>query len=849
MRLEASQEDREREYDRLHHSDYESGFDTDSTGDSGMSDEFSLDDLFADDTSSSGGGDDFFSSFGSTNSSNGNNFGNSNDPFGTNSNNGFGSSNDPFGSGFGQNNGFGQGNNFGGGFGQSNGFGQNNSFGQGNNFGGGFGQNNGFGGLGQNNGFGQGFGQNNSFGGLGQNPQQQQKQPDMMDKAFETGVDTAKNLGGIFLDMFKSVKERSADDFGYLSRNIIIAGAFSLPIGILLGIIGVSTGVRFLSFAGISLQIALCGALSLAFGITGIGISVLVLLKRGEADAGELNDILDVPGGQDNITDVFEDNIGDSFDDMFGTDLDELFADDNSEIDTDSVVDDDIEISLDDDEDKPNIIIDTPVAVDYDSLLEDISSNDVINRERLFATFKLMFPLCTPEFAVKKKLEETSKEFQSLATYCTKALANIANCSMEEIPDSVKLVEVEENYFSYTLKLRRFNKVKNCDALANEIEIYTRDNSSDESVNATVTLEGDYYKIVLTKGVSAIVSFGDVFKSQEVCDFFLDKNNKMPIITGIDELGNVITEDAKVLDSMMITGKPRSGKSWYVLGIIMMLMLFNTPEEVQFIIVDPKGSNLFKTLSLMPHVCGLHDNKKILSILDDIIILEAKRRTDILANHKCDDIWALRKKGVVLPILYLVLDEYITIKNELSADEQKELTAKIQTLISRLPSLGIRLILVPHRATGIFDKTNRSMLQFTACVRADAEEVQDVTGDKSWKRALVQQGDTAARGGKLKSATYVRGVALTASDEENTRFIETAAKSLYKMGVEVPDMSTMRIACNKTDAKAKAAQLKGQSGTTFVQDSFSNDIDTSTPLNPKSILDSLNSDSIDFSSI
>ena len=33
--------------------------------------------------------------------------------------------------------------------------------------------------------------------------------------------------------------------------------------------------------------------------------------------------------------------------------------------------------------------------------------------------------------------------------------------------------------------------------------------------------------------------------------------------------------DAKYYDTMLIAGKPRSGKSWYVLSILMSLMLFN----------------------------------------------------------------------------------------------------------------------------------------------------------------------------------------------------------------------------------------------------------------------------------
>ena len=275
---------------------------------------------------------------------------------------------------------------------------------------------------------------------------------------------------------------------------------------------------------------------------------------------------------------------------------------------------------------------------------------------------------------------------------------------------------------------------------------------------------------------------------------------------------------------MLIAGKPRSGKSWYLLSILMSMMLFNSPELVQFIIIDPKESNLFKTIALMPHVCGLHTDEDILTILDDIINIEAPRRKKILSDHRCDDIWALRKKGVNLPVLYLVIDEYMTVIGNLADDKDKiaEFNTKMRVLISQLPSQGIRLMFVPHRATGVVDKTNRTMIQFTACVRSDSADVIDTLGIKKWDRALTQPGDIAYKSSSSRNAKYVRGAALTCDDGENTLFIETAAKAFYKMGVNIPDMSCMRIACNR-DEKMIHEEL--DDGTTRVQYDVNNVFD------------------------
>ena len=124
-------------------------------------------------------------------------------------------------------------------------------------------------------------------------------------------------------------------------------------------------------------------------------------------------------------------------------------------------------------------------------------------------------------------------------------------------------------------------------------------------------------------------------------------------------------------------------------------------------------------------------------------------------------------------------------------------------MISQLPSKGIRLIFVPQRATGVVNKTNRTMLQFTGAVKADLEDVNDTLGIKNWKRPLVNQGDIAIKTSSLKEAKFVRGSALTTSDEDNAALIEVMAKAFYKMGVDLPYMGAMNIAVNRDEEKIR----------------------------------------------
>lgn len=642
------------------------------------------------------------------------------------------------------------------------------------------------------------------FNGIGQQVQPEPPKPDRLDVVFDALGEASLSLGQVLIETFKSVRNRNADDLGYLSRNMLLTGLGLTAAGVAVGLIGAFNGVKYISFSGFPAHFIAAGILSVGSGLFGLGFAAFQIAKasdEGSLTIPELSNISDEIA--DDATVDYEDNIGDILNDLFG----DSEEDDREGSDGSSVS------SLSGYENHYNTggVIDTPVfaapiKIDFEEKLAEVRENTYLSREVLFNTFKTFLPCNTPTFADRRDIDENSELFNSLETIALKALCNIAKCELEDVKSHLE--SATETYFSYELRLKRIRGINKIDDIEREMEAYFRDSSSDTSVNATVDIEGDFYKIIITKGESAVVTFGDVFRQQYACDFVLDTENKLPIITGISELGKVIMDDAKVYDSMLVAGKPRSGKSWYLGSILMMLALFNTPDDVAFIVIDPKESNLFNTFALLPHVLGLHNDKNVLEIMEDIIVNEGSRRKKLLADNKCDDIWALRKKGIKIPVLYLVIDEYITVRNNLGSLD-KELDNKLQVIISQLPSQGIRLLFVPHRATGVVNRTNRTMLSFTASVKGDTEDVKDTLGIKQWTRALTKPGDIAIKTSSNRDAMYVRGAALTTSDEANAELIRNAAKAFYKMGVDMPDTSNMRIACNR-DEETIRAELSGE---------------------------------------
>ena len=662
---------------------------------------------------------------------------------------------------------------------------------------------------------------NNGNNGAGQI---QAAKPDRFDKALDAYASGMSNLGEVIVELVKSIKNRTADDFGAYSSNLIKTGMIGLVIFIALCAVSALTSVKFLSIKAFGGMMILSCSLCAGTGMICLGTAAMRIAGATRDSEPDIKNLPDAGSDKpDDATDDYEDSLGDIMDDLFNDDPDFNEPLDDPNEDPFNLGGNAFEPEDEPVEFKPNTGHESG-SLDKIKKVDSIRENKLLSRKVLVEELVEFLPLENPNFAETHEIDPNDQVFGVIETYCLKAMANMLKCEMEEVDSSV--VELIETFYSYEVKLKRVKSIKNMTELASEIEIYARKDPRDTGVSVSIDIVGDYFKAVITKGERELVTMGDCFQLKEVKDFFMNEKVKLPMICGINELGNVLTYDAKLFDTMLIAGKPRSGKSWYVLSIILSLALFNTPEDVQFIIVDPKEANLFNQISLLPHVAGLHNDSQVLQIMDDIISNEAPRRKKLLADNRVDDIWGLRDKGIKVPILYLVIDEYITVRMNLG-EQSKILDAKLQVMISQLPSLGIRVIFVPHRSIGIVDKTNRTMIQFTACVKSDIDEVNDTLGIKGWKRPLINPGDIALKTSATPDPMYVRGAALTKSDADNATLIETFAKAFYKMGVDLPDMSTLQIAANRDESLIRE-KLEADNRVQYnAEHIFDDDIDTS----------------------
>ena len=93
------------------------------------------------------------------------------------------------------------------------------------------------------------------------------------------------------------------------------------------------------------------------------------------------------------------------------------------------------------------------------------------------------------------------------------------------------------------------------------------------------------------------------------------------------------------------------------------------------------------------------------------------------------------------------------------------------------------------------------MISYACAVKTEKEVIEETLSTTGWTRKLTMPGDIAMRLGS--NVLYVRGAALESSDEKTTEFIRQIAKSFYKMGVEIPDMTSIGCGYNRNEEKIR----------------------------------------------
>ena len=472
------------------------------------------------------------------------------------------------------------------------------------------------------------FGNSIQGGNQNNNPQ---KMPE--DKYFDLAKDILKYIFKYLKELFKSMSdsfsECDAIMFVKYGNRIVRVSAIVTGIGAVLEIIGwFSNGVLHDGF-----YIAIGGLLSFAIGCLFMFLNLdkareLDKAKLESSSSDDLGDTSEYENEETPVEDEEEDSWSwgdDSYDD------DSYDEEEVSEEYEDSYKED-IWSSLEETVEEDNTPKVYEEDINIDSAIENITDipPHTQTRQYLFEEYSKVLPLINPDFAELKVISENNDNFVIFDKILQDAAIQVGT-KEDKLP---YLVELRENQFIIQLKASRPTGLKEED-IANEIaNIYSRDEYGaieHEGVYATTSSVGANYIINIFKGENSLISLADTYR--EVKDFILDPKVKKPVVVGVNELGKVHKIDADKVYSYIFSGKPRTGKSWGVVSLVLQLCMYSSPKEVTFEAFDVKNtsSDFYSMKDYLPHFKVFKGSKnEILSRLRYLTTVEADRREKIL---------------------------------------------------------------------------------------------------------------------------------------------------------------------------------------------------------------------------
>ena len=150
-----------------------------------------------------------------------------------------------------------------------------------------------------------------------------------------------------------------------------------------------------------------------------------------------------------------------------------------------------------------------------------------------------------------------------------------------------------------------------------------------ERINILAPIPGrDTVGIEIANNEKVTVGLRELFEDPE----FTDPQHKIPIALGKDVYGKTVIADLAKMPHLLVAGATGAGKSVCINGIIASMLYRFTPDELRFIMIDPKVVEM-QIYNDLPHqiVPVVTDSKKVLLALR-WVVNEMERRYQLFAK-------------------------------------------------------------------------------------------------------------------------------------------------------------------------------------------------------------------------
>ncbi len=280
---------------------------------------------------------------------------------------------------------------------------------------------------------------------------------------------------------------------------------------------------------------------------------------------------------------------------------------------------------------------------------------------------------------------------------------------------------------------------------------------------------------------AAVVSLKEILGSEE----FRGKKTHLALALGKDVAGHPVLARLDSMPHLLIAGATGSGKSVCINSVIISLLYQNDPDQLKFILVDPKRVEL-TVYNDIPHLITpvITDIRKTVNALK-WVVAEMERRYKVLSEAGARNIAGYNAlisstgsrstlQGVAgltnvepLPYIVIIIDELA----DLMAASANEVEGAIVRLAQMARAVGIHLIVATQRPsvdviTGLIKANITSRVAFSVASLIDSRTIIDGSGAEK----LLGRGDMLYLSAELSKPKRLQGALV--SDEEIQRVVD-----------------------------------------------------------------------------
>ena len=237
---------------------------------------------------------------------------------------------------------------------------------------------------------------------------------------------------------------------------------------------------------------------------------------------------------------------------------------------------------------------------------------------------------------------------------------------------------------------------------------------------------------------SEMVLLKDILETVE----YAEEDSPLKFALGKDVSGAPIVTDLVKMPHLLIAGATGSGKTVCLNGVISSFLLNASPEELKFLMIDPKRVELMVFEGLPHLVSPIVTNPKKAAAALNWVVSEMERRYEVFAEKGVRNLGAYNDKKTDedenLPYIVVIVDELA----DLMIIAQQDVEGAIMRIAQLARAAGIHLILATQRPsvnviTGVIKANFPARISFKVASKVDSRTVLDANGAEK----LLGRGD------------------------------------------------------------------------------------------------------------